>query len=241
MGPQGLTGPAGATGPQGITGPTGPSGPIGFTGSTGPSGPTGPFGPSLAWNYNTTAQTMPTPTSVRSIGGSSNLFKAQQSIPYGTFSCNLNTTAQTINNAGDMAIGIYYTDAGFNTLPTSGWKSTQYVYIMWMWRSEGRIGMNNGHDTKFIDGEPISDWSKEFRIIMYPNKVIRIFYDGREIVTTTPYPIVAGKEYNNFDIASVKGFMPFLIMQGTNLGFENLYFSQSVDHQAQVHGFSSPL
>jgi hypothetical protein len=56
IGPQGLTGPAGAdstiTGPTGATGPAGPSGPTGagstVTGPVGATGPTGPLGPTGA-------------------------------------------------------------------------------------------------------------------------------------------------------------------------------------------------
>jgi hypothetical protein len=43
-GPQGPTGPAGATGPQGPAGATGAQGPAGATGDTGPQGPAGPTG-----------------------------------------------------------------------------------------------------------------------------------------------------------------------------------------------------
>lgn len=45
IGPQGPTGPTGATGPQGPTGATGPQGPAGPTGATGPQGLPGPTGP----------------------------------------------------------------------------------------------------------------------------------------------------------------------------------------------------
>jgi hypothetical protein len=44
QGPQGDTGPAGATGPQGDTGPAGATGPQGDTGPAGATGPQGPQG-----------------------------------------------------------------------------------------------------------------------------------------------------------------------------------------------------
>jgi sugar lactone lactonase YvrE len=44
LGPQGVTGPTGATGSSGVTGPTGATGSSGVTGSTGSSGVTGPTG-----------------------------------------------------------------------------------------------------------------------------------------------------------------------------------------------------
>ena len=95
QGPQGATGPTGATGPQGetgATGATGPQGPTGATGATGPQGPTGPAGPNSV--SGTTATTL---TGVLSGNGSVVGTTTVDSSPDATHTNNLISSAGVAN------------------------------------------------------------------------------------------------------------------------------------------------